>query len=74
MSSRIATMARFDEDIPEPRVVAECARCLGEIYEGDEVYQIDDSVDFVHDGCAAIYAMERVYDRYGNIGADGTIN
>lgn len=74
MSDRHVTMARFDEDVPEATVVAECAYCRGEIFAGDEVYRIDDSVDIVHrQYCADVYAKERTYDRYGVIGADGAI-
>ncbi|WP_018755161.1 hypothetical protein [Paenibacillus terrigena] len=68
------SMARFNEDIPEPYVVAECAQCGGDIYEGDEVSRIDDGGGYVHDRCATTYAMERVYDAAGIIGKDGEIN
>jgi thioredoxin reductase len=65
---------RFKEP-DETRVVAECAECHGEIYEGDYVLRIDDGGGFVHEGnCAEKYAVERVYDVEGTIDAHGRIN
>lgn len=53
---------------PEPREVAECAWCGGEIYEGDEVARIDDGRGYVHTGdCAKDYAFERTFDVVGVI-------
>lgn len=58
----------------DDRPIATCEQCRGEIYVGDAVKRIDDGGGFVHDGfrqdCAEKYAMERVYDRVGTIGAD----
>ena len=35
--SRLHTMARFEESIPEPKIVGECEECGAEFYEGSEV-------------------------------------
>jgi len=70
---RLYSMARFNEDIPDPSV-AECAQCGGDIYIGDEVSRIDDGGGYVHDRCAATYAIERVYDAAGIVGKNGEIN
>lgn len=61
----------------EPRQVATCAQCGGEIYVGDDVSRIDDGGGFVHNGhfseCAEEYAKDRVYDRSGAIDANGDV-
>ncbi|MBE1443910.1 hypothetical protein [Paenibacillus sp. OAS669] len=45
------------------RVVADCAQCYKEIYEGDEVYRIDgdggNSVKYIHGDCTFEYIKER---------------
>jgi len=62
-------------DPAEAPIVAECAHCRGEIYEGDEVYRIDDGGEFVHNGeCATSFAFISVYDGSGVIERDLTIN
>lgn len=61
----------------EPRVIAVCAWCDGDIYEGDEVYRVDDGGGFAHDGnvnnCASEFAMIRVFDGHGVIGSNGDL-
>jgi len=64
---------------PEPREVAECAWCGGEIYEGDEVAVVIGSfgsrTEYIHadNECKAEYAYSVAYelvgviDRYKNI-------
>ncbi|MNI94715.1 hypothetical protein D3C73_1528570 [compost metagenome] len=74
MSDRLATMARFDESMPEPRVVAECCQCGREIYAGEVGARVDgESWAYVHDYCAFDYAIERIFDGMGVINADGTV-
>lgn len=75
MPDRRGTFARFDEDITEPTVVAECTFCSVDICAGDEVYRIDDGGGYVHAGtCANAYARERVYDCCGIVQADGSVD
>jgi hypothetical protein len=43
--SRLDTMARFEEpEIPDEIPMYFCDECGGEIYEGDEFYEIGDSI------------------------------
>jgi len=68
-------MLRDPADVP---TVAYCAYCRGDIYEGDEVFRIDDGGEFVHNrgrynDCAEKYAFERVYDEKGTITIRGEI-
>jgi hypothetical protein len=77
MSERVTEMSRFDTKEPaEPKVVAECAYCSGDITEGEYVHRVNDSVDVVHyeGNCAEQYAFERVYDRQGTIDSEGNVN
>ena len=39
--SRLHSMARFDETIPDPKVIGECEECGCEFYEGYEVIRWD---------------------------------
>lgn len=57
--SRLTSMSRFDENISEPNVVAECVHCDYDIYEGDEATLTDDGHGFVHEECAVAYDMRR---------------
>lgn len=44
-------------DPPEDKPVAFCAHCGCEIYNGEEVYEIDD--ELIHEDCLADYAGRR---------------
>lgn len=41
-------------DPPEDVVIGYCACCGGEIYEGEDIYEIDG--DLIHDDCLSEYA------------------
>lgn len=73
MPDRLASFSRFDEPIPEPAAVCDCAKCREPIAVGDAVMRIDDGDGYVHEDCAAAYAMERVFDAEGVMLVDGTI-
>jgi len=42
--SRLQTMARFDEEIPEERVGGFCVNCNEPLYEGQEVVKFDNEL------------------------------
>ena len=44
-------------DPPEDEVFAECDQCGGEIYVGEEYYDIDG--DLIHEDCLCDYARDR---------------
>lgn len=74
MSDRLASMARFDEDIPEPTVIAECAWCGRDIYVGDSVKRTVNHGTLVHSvECAQEYAETYAFEESGEIQADGSL-
>lgn len=62
---------RFNPDDTDP-IVASCASCDGEIYEGDSVVLTTEG-DFVHDECFAAFAREIYRNVSGTIDANGRI-
>lgn len=63
---------RFDYDGSEPDVVATCASCDGEVYEGDDVVLTTEG-DIVHEECFAAFAREIYRSIDGTIDAKGRI-
>lgn len=57
MSDRLATMARFDESVPEPEVVGACDYCDEPIYAGEYVRETYEG-ETVHDECWTDYCDE----------------
>jgi hypothetical protein len=55
------SLDRFSQGLADPqeaRVVGECAGCGGEIYEGEEVWEVDG--DLIHYGsCETSYLSEK---------------
>ncbi|QHZ51153.1 hypothetical protein ERICV_03238 [Paenibacillus larvae subsp. larvae] len=62
---------RFDYDDTDP-IVASCASCDGEIYEGDSVVSTTEG-DIVHEECFAAFARETYRSVSGMIDAKGRI-
>lgn len=72
--SRINTMARFNENVPDTKVVGQCVHCRGEVTEGDEVVHTLDGGNLVHrDDCWAKYCDENYAGASGYINARGEI-
>jgi hypothetical protein len=72
--TRLDTFARFDEDIPEPTVIASCAWCGRDIYVGEYVKRTVSHGTLVHsDECAREYAETYAFEESGAIQADGSI-
>lgn len=73
---RRVTMARFDEDIPEPNVVAGVScdyDCGNDIHVGDAVVRTEDG-EFVHEDCWRDYCDEMYASKRGTIDINGNIN
>ena len=66
MSNRLATMARFDEDIPEPAPVCTCNHCDEPMYAGDEAVQTYEG-DTVHVECWSGFCDEMYAASFGPI-------
>ncbi|AHD06483.1 hypothetical protein [Paenibacillus larvae] len=62
----------FDYDGSEPDVVATCASCDGEVYEGDDVVLTTEG-DIVHEECFAAFARDTYRNVSGTIDANGRI-
>lgn len=45
-------------DPPEDKVFGYCDQCGGEIYEGEDIYEIDG--DIIHEDCLLDYAREKL--------------
>lgn len=62
---------RFDYDDTDP-IVASCASCGSEIYEGDSVVLTTEG-DTVHEECFAAFARDTYRSASGTIDAKGRI-
>lgn len=71
--SRLDTFARFDEDIPEPTVVAECAWCNLDIYVGACAKRAIHGMLVHAEDCADEYASTHMFEESGVIQADGSL-
>lgn len=45
---------------PEPKEVGVCAECSLELYEGEEVYLVEDTEDLIHLTCLKEYAANHI--------------
>lgn len=72
--SRLTTMARFDERVPEPAEapVACDYDCTEPIYVGDTVIRTYEGA-VVHEDCWRDYCDEMYRDKRGTVDADGNI-
>lgn len=73
MSGRVATMARFDENIPEPSPTKlRCDYCEEPIYVGDCVITTYEN-EVVHEGCWRDYCDEIYRWQRGYVDDDGNV-
>ena len=49
---------RIPEHPPEAAIACYCGYCGGEIYEGEEIYDVDG--DTIHEDCLLAYARENL--------------